>query len=210
MTELDAELEQSKTPSRTISVPPPPVDDFTTETARPTEEDDAGTTDVLESDDVEAASPVGSVEKATVALPRRRGSRALATRRSTGQMKPVTTYVPEHLMERITAQRLDADVAGIAFSLTDLFCDAVLALPSKPSKIAALIDRYGPHINFERRSGEPGFLDETRLSTRVSAEGYRHVASIIRAVHQEFGTRLSRKDLYAVALLQALAAETSA
>jgi hypothetical protein len=123
-------------------------------------------------------------------------------------MKSITASLPEHLVDRVTALRLDAAVDGQPFKLTGLFSTALLGLPLKPSAISALVDRYGAQCNYDRTSADEDYLPEKRLSTQITADAARHVAAVVRATYQEYGVRISNKDLYAMALLNQLAARS--
>ena len=188
---------------RTISVPPPPTDDFTAEVERP----DAPVETSEEAGSEPAAS--SSEPEPVIALPARsrgRGkSRGLAIRRPIGPMKAISADLPAHLVETVTELRLDADVEGRPFKLTELMSASLLELPSRASQVAALCDRYAAQFNYGRMSRDDDFLEETRFSTQITPDADKHVSKIVRAVYKEYGAKMSRKDLYAVALLSALA-----
>lgn len=205
MDEFQASLESmGDAPTRRITVPPPPTDDFTLEVERPVTEDaDVEETSVGEQI-VEGSRP-GPVETATIVLPARRRGQGLAVRKPNGPMKAITASLPGHLVDRITALRLDAEVAGRSFKLTELFSSALLDLPSKPAAIAALVDRYSSQFNYDRFPRDEGFIEERRLSTQITPDAAQHVATVVRAVYHEYGTKLANKDLYAVAVLSFLA-----
>lgn len=204
MEELSTSLDsiEEKRKDRTISVPPPPIDDFTAEVERPASSDDR-----LDDAPVEPSAEPVDVERATLALPSRSRGRGkgLAIRRPNGSMKAISADLPAHLVETVTELRLDADVEGRSFKLTELFSAALLDLPSKPSAVAALVDRYSSQFNYGRTSRDEGFLDETRFSTQITPDADKHVSTIVRAVYKEYGAKLARKDLYAIALLKAVA-----
>lgn len=204
MEELGASLQSidDKKKNRTISVPPPPTDDFTAEAVRPE-------ADVEEaSADVARALPTdrSEVEQSVVAMPSHSRRVGLATRRPNGPMKAISADLPAHIVQSVTELRMDADVEGRSFKLTELLSAALLALPSKPSSVAALVDRYSAQFNYGRTSRDHDFLEETRLSTQITPDADKHLSTIVRSVYKEYGSKLSRKDLYAVALLNALAA----
>lgn len=205
MEELSVSLDSlERASSRRITVTPPPTDDFTTDIERPTADTESRSEpDVLS--DEEGAGDVMEEEPATVALPTRRRGRGLAIRRPNGPMKAVTASLPAQLVDRVTELRLDAEVAGRSFKLTELFSAALLELPLKPTSVSALIDRYSAQLNFDRSSKDEGFLPERRLSTQITPDAAQRVATIVRAVYQDFGVKVSNKDLYAVALLNFLA-----
>ena len=123
-------------------------------------------------------------------------------------MKQITASIPADVVERLTALRLDADVAGRGFKLTEFVSAALLALPSQPSRVAGLIERYSNQLNFELTSRDEGYLVEKRLSTQITPDAAQRVATIARDVYQSYGTKLSHKDIYAVALLNALATKS--
>lgn len=207
MEEFQASLESiDAEPRRRITVPPPPTDDFTVEIERPAVEEDAAAAEV---DDAAVEQPRSiDVEKATIALPTRGRGRGLAVRKPNGPMKSITASLPAHLVDRVTGLRLDAEVAGRSFKLTELFSSALLDLPSKPAAVAALIDRYSSQFNYDRTPRDEGFIEERRFSTQITPDAAQHVATVVRAVYQEYGSKLANKDLYAVALLSFLADRT--
>lgn len=192
MDELSSTLESlAPSPKRRITVPPPRSDDMPA--AKP-----------------QRTTPTKSEARtdpppSAFSLPTRRRGTGLATRRPNGPMKSITASLPEHLVERVTALRLDADVDGTSFKLTELLSAALLELPLKPSAVAALVDRYSSQFNYELTSRDDGFVDEKRLSTQITPDAARRVAAVVRAVYQEYGIRLLNKDLYALALLSLLA-----
>lgn len=213
MEELGASLETiGEAPQRRVTVPPPPIDDFTAEVERPVEVEAGGESVEPVLDREQGASTSASARGAssvasTVSLPSRRRGRGLSIRRPNGPMKSITASLPAHLVDRVTALRLDADVEGRSFKLTELFSAALLELPAKPSAIAALVDRYSSQFNYERSARDEGFIEERRLSTQITPDAAKRVAAIVRAVYQDFGVKISNKDLYAVALLSLLADE---
>jgi hypothetical protein len=207
MDELSASLEAlDMTPKRRITVPPPPTDDYTEEISRPALDDENGAPDDVapesESLDVVADAPAPVVPRSGAARPRGRG---LAIRRPNGPMKAITASLPADIVDRLTQLRLDAEVEGKAFKLTEVVSAAVLSLPLKPSAVSGLIDRYSTQINYGRSTKDEGFLPEERLSTQITPDAARHLAAVVRAVYQQYSVKLSNKDLYAIALLEALA-----
>lgn len=205
MQEIQASLESmDEAPKRRITVAPPPTDDFTAETQRPHMGDTAASGE-SEEDEMSQSRRAPDAEAATIALPTRRRSQSLAVRTPNGPMKAITASLPAHLIDRVTGLRLDAEVAGRPFKLTELFSSALLELPLKPATIAAMVDRYASQFNYDRSPRDEGFIEEHRLSTQITPDAAQHVATVVRAVYQEFGIKLSNKDVYAVALLSFLA-----
>ena len=135
MEELGASLEALETPlKRRITIAPPPTDDFTVEIDRPSTAPESV-------DELPVAAPAITSARAGAPASQRRGS-GLVTRRPNGQMKSITASLPAHLVDRVTEMRLDAGVAGKSFKLTELLSTAVLDLPTKPTAVAAMVDRY--------------------------------------------------------------------
>lgn len=202
MAELGASLEALEgKKERTVSVPPPPTDDFTEEVVRP---DVGNVADPVA--EPAATAPVPTVvERSGAPLPARSRRNGLASRRPNGPMKAISADLPAHLVQSVTELRMDADVEGRSFKLTEFFSRALLDLPAKASAVAALVDRYSAQFNYGRTSRDDDFLEETRFSTQITPDADKHVSRVVRAVYQQYGTKLSRKDLYAIALLTALA-----
>lgn len=211
MEELGKELDSlERSPRRKISVAPPPTDDFTAEVERPVQDQSAEPPNSSDPGSPESAgSPVASDhDVAVVALPTKRRRNGLATRSPNGPMKAVSVSLPAHIVERLTALRLDAEVAGHPLKLTEMVSTALLDLPLKPSAVAALVDRYSGSFNYDRSPRDVDFIEESRLSTQITPDAAQRVATIVRAVYQEYGSKLSNKDLYAVALLSFMAERT--
>jgi len=185
-------------------VPPPPTDDFTEEIQRPEVNDEEDKSSPVEG--VEDGLPVVAdvVPRPTSAAARGLG-RGLAVRRPNGPMKAITASLPADIVDRLTQLRLDAEVEGKSFKLTEVVSAAVLSLPLKPSAVSSMIERYSPRFNFDRTTKDEGFLPEKRLSTQITPDAARHLAAVVRAVFQQYSVKLSNKDLYAIALLNELA-----
>ena len=208
MDELSASLDAlDEAPKRRITVPPPPTDDFTEEVQRPTVDEEEAEDD--KSGPVEGVDDGLPVVADVVPTPRsaavRGMRRGLAVRRPSGPMKAITASLPADVVDRLTQLRLDAEVEGKSFKLTEVVSAAVLSLPLRPSAVSSMIERYSAQFNFERTPKDEGFLPEKRLSTQITPDAARHLAAVVRAVYQQYSVKVSNKDLYAVALLAELA-----
>lgn len=223
MDELSATLDSLEhSQERRITVPPPtrPAEDDSAVAAKPTRDSHQRTSRVdaqatptspKSAGRTRAAAPrstsaSGRASAPASTAPSQRALGGLGARRPTGPMKSITAALPEHVVDRVTSLRLDAAVDGQPFKLNELMSAALLGLPTKPSAVSALVDRYGAQCNYDRTSADDDFLSEKRLSTQITHDAARHVAAVVRAAYQEYGVRLSNKDLYAMALLKELSA----
>ena len=116
-------------------------------------------------------------------------------------MKSLSTSLPAHLVERLTKLKLDAGVAGERFNMTELMSAAIVGLPSKAPAVASLIERYNAQLNYGKKRGENGYLDEASISTRITSAAATKIAATEKALYVEFEAKVTHKDLIAVALL---------
>lgn len=205
---LAAQLETpaSKVPDRRLAIQPPPSSDVTQPVPRPQVAPDQAE-DATPSDPT--PTPVPAVVATTPVPSQGRARRSSSSSRWAAQgpaeqTKGVNGFVPKTLIDRLTAYRLDVETSGARVVVSSVVNETLEELPLEPRRLATELDKFAAVLNVGRRRADAEWLEETSFGTRLRASVDRHVALVIRGFHGQYGVKLAREDLYALALAKYL------
>ena len=205
---LAAQLETpaSKVPDRRLAIQPPPASDVTEPAARPPIAAEP-VQDSIPSEPAPAPAPspaLASPPRPSQGRTRRSSSTSRWSTQAAEQTKGVNGFVPKALIDRLTAYRLDVETSGARVVVSSVVNEALEELPLEPRRLATELDKFATVLNVGRRRADSEWLEETSFGTRLRVSVDRHVALLIRGFHGQYGVRLAREDLYALALARYL------
>ena len=152
----------------------------------------------------EAAVPPTPPDRASVsratprALPPTR-PRSMAPRYPTAGMVPAP--IVRELRHRIALARIE----GRRLVFEAVVAEAIEALPTMASAVAAELGQHEAALNIGKRLGDIDHVPAEKVSARLTESARRRVEELVAHLEFEHNTRIDRQDLWALALIRWLA-----